>query len=135
MDTMAISKSSLKGMGLGLAADALDGGDVGPVAGSKQDRARGNHSMKELLLCWIPRGQDDIAGSGVTIGTIVLGSLQPWEKENMEPRIPDQMLKHQSLTGNISYEGDERVAKERPGGIHKFTFFRRFTIQFQKSLL
>jgi len=87
-------------MRLGLAADALDGGDVGPVAGSKQDRARGNHSMKELLLCWIPRGQDDIAGSGVTIGTIVLGSLQP---------------------GNISYEGDERVAKGRPGGIHKFT--------------
>jgi hypothetical protein len=87
-------------MRLGLAADALDGGDVGPMAGAEKHGAGGDRSVDELLLRRIPRGHDDIAVSGVTIGTIVLCSLQ---------------------AGNVSYEGDERVRKARPRGIHKFT--------------
>ena len=80
-------------MRLGLAADALDGGDVGPVAGAEKHGAGGDRSVDELLLHRIPRGHDDIAVAGVTIGTIVLCSLQAWEKENREPSILN-MLEH-----------------------------------------
>ena len=80
---MTLGQSGLEGMRLGLAADALDGGDVGPVARAEKHGAGGDRPVDELLLCWIPGGHDDIAGSGVTIGAVVLCSLQPWEMENM----------------------------------------------------
>ena len=41
-------------MRLGLAADALDGGDVGPVAGAEKHTGSGDRPVEELLLCWIP---------------------------------------------------------------------------------
>ena len=63
-------------MRLGLASNALDGGDVGPVAGAEKHSAGGDRPVEELLLRWIPGGHDDIAGSGVTKGAVVLGSFE-----------------------------------------------------------
>ena len=88
-------------MGQGLGADALYRGDVGSAAGSEQDRARGNHSMKELLLRWTPGRHDHIAGSGVTKSTVVLCPFEP-------DHISDE--RHQCATG-ISV-----------GGIYQFTW-------------
>ena len=73
---------------------------LGSAAGSEQDRARGNHSMKELLLRWTPGRHDHIAGSGVTKGAVVLGPFEP-------DHISDE--RHQCATG-ISV-----------GGIYRFT--------------
>ena len=88
-------------MGQGLGADALYRGDVGSVAGSEQDRARGNHSMKELLLRWTPGRHDHIAGSGVTKCAVV---LRPFEPDHVSDE------RHQCATG-ISV-----------GGIYQFTW-------------
>ena len=95
-------------MRLGLASNALDGGDVGPVAGSEQDGARGNHSMKELLLRWTPRRHDDVAGSSVTIGAVV---LRPFE------------------SNHISDERHQRVKRIGFAGINCFTCIFEFSNQ------
>ena len=54
MDTMTLGESGLEEMRLGLAADALDGGDVGPVAGAEKHKAGGDRPVEELLLHRIP---------------------------------------------------------------------------------
>ena len=74
---MTLRQSGLHSVGQGLRADALHGGDVGPVARSEQDGTRGDHSMKELLLRWTPRRHDDVAGSSVTIGAVILRPFEP----------------------------------------------------------
>ena len=51
---MALSQSGLEWMRLGLAANALDGGDVGPVARAEEDGAGGDRPVDELLLRRIP---------------------------------------------------------------------------------
>ena len=97
---MTLCQSGLHRMGQGLGADALHGGDVGPVAGSKKDGARGDNSMKELLLRGTPGRHDDVAGSSVAIGAVVLRPFQP-------DHVSDE--RHQGATGiNIA-------------GIHRFT--------------
>ena len=51
---MTLGESGLEEMRLGLAADALDGGDVGPVAGAEKHKAGGDRPVDELLLRRIP---------------------------------------------------------------------------------
>ena len=98
---MTLRESGLHRVGQGLSADALHRGDVGPVARSEQDGVGGNHSMKEFLLRWTPGRHNDIAGSSVTEGAVVLGPFEP-------NHISDK--RHQCASG-ISV-----------GGIYRFTW-------------
>ena len=54
MDCMTLGQSGLEGMRVGLAADSLNGGDVGPVARAEKHGAGGDRPVDELLLHRIP---------------------------------------------------------------------------------
>ena len=105
---MALCQSGLHGVGLCLVTNALDRGDVGPVAGAEQDGARGDRPVEKLLLRWIPGGHDHSAGSGAAIGAVV---LRPFE------------------SNHISDERHQRVKRIGFAGINCFTCIFEFSNQ------
>ena len=70
--------------------------------------------MKELLLRWTPRRHDDVAGSSVTIGAVVLCPFEP---------------------DHISDERHQRAARISITGIYRFTWTLVFVNIEQKGCL